>query len=127
MIKNDLKSLQSRDFPSSTRTLTVTCLLWLTGLLSRTRPQLPTSNLQRDWEVLQNPLYSCRIPALPTTRRADARAQKESGVRLDVLPCTYLGLALDDSALRIAVGCVSVSAHRCSTHITASAASLSTT
>jgi hypothetical protein len=70
--------------------------------------QLPTSNLQSDWEAPILDMRSNMLLQNSSTPQDKARllasAQKESGAWLNALPCPSLGLALDDSALRIAVG-----------------------
>jgi hypothetical protein len=44
-----------------------------------------------------------------------ASARKESGAWLSALPCSYLGLALDDDSLQIAVG-LRLGTHLCHPH-----------
>jgi hypothetical protein len=71
-------------------------------------PQFPTSNRQRDWEapILEN--ISAFLLESATTQHDKARllasSRKEAGAWLSALPCPSLGLTLDNSSLRIAVG-----------------------
>jgi hypothetical protein len=85
------------------------CDVALTNWIAVTNStQLPTSNLQRDWEapILDNRsmllLENSNTPQ--DKARLLAASQKESGAWLNALPCPSLGLALDDSSIRIAVG-----------------------
>jgi hypothetical protein len=70
--------------------------------------QVPDSNIQRDWEapILDKLTLSLVEDAsIPMDKaRLLATATKESGAWLNALPCPSLGLVLDDSSLRIAVG-----------------------
>ncbi len=68
----------------------------------------PASNQQRDWEapVLER-LYGTLLDSADTQQdraRLLAVTRKESGAWLSALPCAPLGLALDNTTLRIAVG-----------------------
>jgi hypothetical protein len=70
--------------------------------------EVPDSNRQRDWEapVLDKLTMSMLKEASTPMEKARllAASRKESGAWLNALPCPSLGLVLDDSSLRIAVG-----------------------
>ncbi len=69
---------------------------------------VPTSDLQRNWEapILDNLTNALFEKATSTQHKARLLAafRKESGAWLNALPCAPLGLAMDDSTVRIAVG-----------------------
>jgi hypothetical protein len=69
---------------------------------------IPNSNQQRDWEapVLDRLTASLLEAAQNPQEKARllATGRKESGAWLSALPCAPLGLALDNNAVRIAVG-----------------------
>jgi hypothetical protein len=70
--------------------------------------EAPLSNLQRDWETPVLEKLSSSLLEKATTPQTKARllavATKESGAWLCALPSPPLGLVLDNSSLRIAVG-----------------------
>ncbi len=68
----------------------------------------PTSNQQRDWETPVLERLSEALLEFAHSPQDKARllavSRKESGAWLSALPCAPLGLALDNTSLRIAVG-----------------------
>jgi hypothetical protein len=70
--------------------------------------QYPTTNLQKDWEAPILDKLSSLLMENSTNPQDKARllaaSTKESGAWLNALPCPSLGLVLDNSSVRIAVG-----------------------
>ena len=91
-------------------------------------PPAPASHLQKAWD-------SCRVEATadtllgnaqdgPSRARLLAASTKESGAWLNAPPITSLGLRMDDSTIRVAVGlrlgttlCRPHSCHHCGTEV----------